>query len=83
METPKTAILYIGPRDLDDAFAGNADIVLESCRDVGAVPETIRRPDVVLMDSFAHSDDTDDLLSEARKWLGQFHKKRFRFPPAF
>ena len=78
--TLRLSLLYVGFRCPQDLVSADSRFSIACVNTPDAIKSFKQRPDIVLMDPFAHDADVD--LEKVRSWVDTFHVYNFKFFPA-
>nr|WP_319493873.1 HD domain-containing phosphohydrolase [uncultured Desulfobacter sp.] len=76
----RLSILYVGSRCPQDLTSDDSHLSFTCVQTPEQIKSIKQRPDIVLMDPFAHGDDVD--LTTMQPWLDALKAHIFRFSPA-
>ena len=76
----RLSLLYVGSRCPQNLVSADSPLSIACVNTPDAIKSFKQRPDIVLMDPFAHDADVD--LEIVRSWVDTFHVYNFKFFPA-
>jgi response regulator RpfG family c-di-GMP phosphodiesterase len=76
----RLSILYVGSRSAQDLTSDNLHLSFTCVHTPEQIKSITQRPDIVLMDPFAHDVDID--VEKVQYWFDSFPVNHFRFSPA-